>query len=330
MLSPSRQPLRKRLRITALALLVPALAAGAALATGGRARAEGSEADQAEANERCAIRLSIALVGKSADATLLASPSPQSAVDAMVATPEFAERYARFINSEFNGGPAPSATEDPVYYLAKHVITEKKPWSELFVGQYEVAPASPTATTMTVTPNPNGLGFYRTASWRRRYAGNEDQGYMLVGAFRLLSDTTGLQLVASVGAPGEDRTATGRQAAACKSCHFDQWYALDTFAKLLPRKRVAADGAVTFAAPTEGPQNVLGKTLADDKALVATLVDSDAWRFNQCRLVFKYLYGRAENQCEAKVFDACVDALSSAKTISAAVAVVAKDASFCQ
>jgi hypothetical protein len=41
------------------------------------------------------------------------------------------------------------------------------------------------------------------------------------------------------------------------------------------------------------------------------------------------MYGRPENQCEAKTFDACVDALASKKTIQSAVAAVAKDASFC-
>ena len=93
-------------------------------------------------------------------------------------------------------------------------------------------------------------------------------------------------------------------------------------------KKPASDPP-TFTAPTAGPQQLLGKTIANDKELVNALVDSDAWRFAQCRNVYKFLYGRSENQCEAKTFDACVDALVKDKTIQSAVAAVAKDPSFC-
>ncbi len=325
MVPRSHSPLRKGLRITLFALSVPALAAAVALATGRGAHADGNEADKAEQNERCAIRLSIALQGKSAGATLLGAADPLGSVDAMVASPEFAERYARFVNSEFNGGPSASALEDPVYYLAKYVITNGKPWSDLFVGQYKVVA---NATAMDVSADPTGLGYFRTPSWMKRYAGNEPQGYMLSASFRILSNTTGLTLTPSVGNPGDDRTTNGRTAAACKSCHYDNWFALDKFARLLPMKKPASDPP-TFTPPTAGPQQLLGKMLTNDKELVTTLVDSDAWRFNQCRTVYKFLYARSENMCEAKTFDACVDALATKKTIQSAVAAVAKDASFC-
>src|SRR5207247_1806464 len=117
-----QKPLRTGLRITLMAAAVPLLAAAIAATTGKGARADGSEADKAEQNERCAVRLSIALVGKSTDTALFTSANPQSAVDAMLGTPDFAERYARFVNSEFNGGPSTNAADDPVYYLAKYVI----------------------------------------------------------------------------------------------------------------------------------------------------------------------------------------------------------------
>jgi hypothetical protein len=87
---------------------------------------------------------------------------------------------------------------------------------------------------------------------------------------------------------------------------------------------------MTFTPTTEGSQQVLGKTVADDKELVAALVDSDAWRFHQCRTIFKFTHGRAENQCEAPVFDQCVDALNQKKTLRAAVSAVVKDPSFCR
>lgn len=320
--------LRPFLRMTLVAAAVPVLAAGLAAASGKGARADGSEADKAEQNERCAIRLSIALVGKSPDAALFASGNPQSAIDGMIESPEFAERYARFVNAQFNGGPATSPTEDPVYYLAKHVITNNKPWTDLFNGPYDVVANG--TTSMNVTDDPNGLGYFRSNAWRLRYAGNEEKGYMLVAAFRIFSNMTNLTLSPSVGNPGDDRTANGRAQGVCKTCHYDAYFALDKVARVLPMKKVAADGKVTFAAPTEGPQQLLGKNITDDKALVNAIIESDAYRFAQCRAVFNFLYGRDENQCEAPVFDACVNALSEKKTIKAAVAAVAKDPGFCR
>jgi len=230
MLPQSQRPSRKGLRISFLALS-SRRSPSASRSSPDECSREGAGADKVEANERCAIRLSIALQGKSADGALLAAPDPQATVDAMVGSPEFAERYARFINSEFNGGPATSATEDPVYYLAKHVLTQNKPWSDLFIGPYKIVA---TAAAMDVTNDPTGLGYFRSASWMKRYAGNEPQGYMLSASFRILSNTTGLMLTPSVGNPGDDLSATGRSAAACKSCHFDTWFALDKFARLLP------------------------------------------------------------------------------------------------
>ena len=331
MLSQSHRPLRRGLRITLLALALPTLvclAAGAALVTSAKgAHAEDSAADKAEASERCAIRIAIALQGKSADATLVANPDPQSAIDGMLGSPEFADRYARFINSQFNGGPATTPAEDPVYYLAKYVVAQNKPWSELFIGGYSVLAAAD-GKSMDVAADPNGVGYFRSPAWMKRYAGNEPMGYMLSASFRILSNTTGLTLTPSVGNPGDDRTATGRSAAPCKSCHFDDWYALDKFARLLPMKVVASDPP-KFTPAVPGSQQLLGKTINDDKELLQTLVGSDPWKFAQCRNVFQFLYGRSENQCESKVFDACVDALTTTKTIQSAVAAVAKDPSFC-
>ncbi len=328
MLSKSRIPSRRALRISIAALLVPLLAGGTALLTRKSAHAEGAEADKAELSERCAIRIAIALTGKSPDPTLLTAPDPQAAVGAMVSSPDFAERFARFTNSELNGGPIANANDDPIYWLAKHVITQKKPWSELFQGAYQVTPLATAGAGMEVKDDPNGLGYFRTQSWMKRYAGNEDNGLMLVAAFRIVQNTTGLELVPSVGNPGDDRSAEGRKATACKGCHFDAWFAIDTVAHLLPTRNGQGD-AITFTPPSAGPQKLLGKSIANDKDLVHALVDSDGWRFNQCRQVFKFLYGRPENQCEAKVFDACVAALETEKTIQSAVAAVAKDASFC-
>src|SRR5687768_14621437 len=75
------------LRISLMAALLPvatvAATAGGLLLTKKAAHAEGAEADKAEVNERCAIRLAIALVGKSPEDGQLTSANPQAAVDAM-------------------------------------------------------------------------------------------------------------------------------------------------------------------------------------------------------------------------------------------------------
>lgn len=276
--------------------------------------------------KRCATRLSIAIAGKSPSAALLASTDLAGAIDTLVGSEDFAERYARFINAEFNSAPAMKATDDPIYFVAKHVITNDKPWSDLFAGPYRL---QATGDALIVVDDPNGLGYFRTDAWRKRYAGNDPAGAMLVGAFRLLANTTGLELTASVGGPDDDRSENGRNAAACRGCHFDAWYALDKVARLLPKKEGQGD-AVSFTAPTPAAQLLLGKSIADDRALVTELVGSPGWRFQQCRSAVKFLYGRAENKCEAQTFDRCVDALRERKTIRAAVAMLAKDPAVCR
>jgi hypothetical protein len=311
--------------------LIAALAT-AALVGKRTARADDASEDKAEVSQRCAVRLAIALTGKSADSTLLSSSAagadPQTSVDDMVKSPEFADRYARFVNSQFNGGPIAAANDDPIYYLAKHVISNGLAWSDLFQGSFSITPAATATDGMEIGDDQDGLGYFHSDSWKKRYAGNEDNGIMLVAAFRYVQNTTGLDLTPSIGQPGDDRTVTGRQASPCKSCHFDSWFAIDTVASLLPTRKGQGD-TMTFTPPSGDPVNLLGKSIADDRELVQTLVTSDGFKFNQCRMVFKFLYGRAENQCEAKTFDACVSALETTKTIQSAVAAVAKDASFC-
>ena len=308
-----------------VAALVPLLGAGVAL-TKRTAHAEDSAADKVEQNERCAVRLSMALLGASPEANLVSAKEPQALVDDMVKTPAFIERFARFINSELSGTPSETAGNDPVYFLAHHVLTQNKPWTDLFMGPYSL---TATAEGITVGNDPNGLGYFKSPVWQKKFAGNEEQGVMIVAAFRTIQNTTGLELNASVGVPDEDRSAEGRKAPACRGCHYDPWFALDKVALLLP-KRTGAGAEMTIGPfPAAAPQQILSTTVSDYKQLVTKLVESEMFGFNQCRRVFKFLYGRQENQCEAATFDKCVDTLAETKDIKKAVATVAKDASFC-
>lgn len=321
-----------RIRARRAAMAIAPIAALTLLALSGR-HAKADDPDRTAFNERCATRLSVALLGKSADAALLASQDPQSNVETMLGSAEFNDRFATFINSQMNSGPSSAPKEDAVFYLARHILQQRKPWKELFIGAYNVdiptggkADAEP-----VVTDDPNGLGFFRSPPWLVRYAGNESEGLKLSTAFHMLQSTTGLELIPSVAKPGELRDSKGRSGDGCKTCHFDNWYALDKVATVLSRKQVDADGNVSFSNGSFGPpQQLLGKTISNDKELVETLVNSESFVFNSCRLVFRFMYGRAENTCEAPLFDQCADALEKTGSIQSAVGVVAKDKGFCQ
>jgi hypothetical protein len=316
---------RKRM----LALAAPVLAVAVGLAAGQRtASGAGAEEDKAALNERCASRLSIAFTGKSAVAAELASANPQAAVDAYLASPDFQERFARFTNSKMNDDPGQNAEDDSAYHLSKYILVNNKPWSDLFNGPYKVD-LDAAKTNVVVTDDTNGLGYFRSRPWMVRYAGNELAGIKISTAYRIENNIVGLTLVASTNAPGADISATGRKGQPCTQCHYDNWYGLDNVASILS-KRVGLADKMTFG-PQFAPEADLGGTkIHNDKELVDTLVNSDAFKFRTCRLAFNFLYGRDENKCEGTIFDKCMDEFSSKKTIQSAIAAVAKDPSFCQ
>jgi hypothetical protein len=287
--------------------------------------------------ERCATRLSIALVGKAAPSALLTNTNPQSQVDAMLQSADFQERFARFVNASFNDDPGAMASEDSAYWLSKYILQNNRPWEELFLGQYKVDVAAGQAATsnqVVVTADPNGMGYFRSRPWLLRYAGNEEDGIKIATAYRMMNNAIGLRLVASTNAPGADISATGREAAGCRACHYDGWFALDKVSNVLSRKITTTQNGmqvISFGPPPATPQDVLGGIIVkDDKELMTALVKSEAFQFRACRMAFEYLYGRAEQTCEGPVFDKCMDAFKAQGTIQSALAAVAKDASFCQ
>src|SRR6185369_6946177 len=133
----------------------------------------------------------------------------------------------------------------------------------------------------------------------------------------------GLKLVAVTKDATLDTSATGRAKDPCASCHINNWYALDKLAGVLTRRNGNGD-EMSFDPPQGGPQQVLGGvTVSNDKELVTALVDSDAFRFRQCRLAFNFLYGRDENLCEGPVFDVCMSNFTANGTIESALTAVA-------
>ncbi|MBX3232474.1 MAG: hypothetical protein KIT84_15985 [Labilithrix sp.] len=278
-----------------------------------------------ERSARCATRLYTAMIGEGA-------PAGPADVDALLEEPRFVERFARFINSQMNPAPGATPAEDAAYYLAKHVLENDEPWSEMFVGRYDVAlqdandPGSPAVVKIDL----GGLGYFHSRAWMVRYAGNEPEGLRIVYAYRMMQNVIGLQLAASTNAPDADVSAAGRRAAQCAGCHFTPWFALDSVAAVLG-KRVGAGDDVTFEPSTNGRQTILGDVaISNDRELAEALVANEAFDVNACRLAFKYLYGRAETSCEGPVFDRCVAAFKADKKITSALRAVAKDATFCE
>ena len=276
--------------------------------------------------ERCAVRVGVALTGKSPSAALLSSTNPQLQVAAILESEAFIERFARFINSTFNDVPGTTSVDDSAYHLTRYILSEGKPWKDLFIGAYDVAVVS---GEVEVKDDPDGLGFFRSKAWLERYGGNEEGGIKLQSAYRMLNNTTGLKLTAAVQTPGADFSATGRQNAACRGCHYDGWFALDRVASVLSKKVKTGD-VITFTPPTAGPVALLGKTISNDKELMGALVNSPAFDFRVCRLAFQFLYGRNELSCEGPLFDRCIDTFRAEGTMQAALATIATDPGYCQ
>jgi hypothetical protein len=314
-----------------VAVAVPA-AAFASLATTVN-RSEGVTPADDVARAQCATRVSLALTGRAPSAELLAASDPQAEIDALLASTAFVEQFARFVNSQMNPEPGETPADDATYWLARHVLGENRPWRELFDGKYRVE-AVPAAdgmpATARVVDDPDGLGYFRSRPWMIRYAGNEEEGYRLNSAFRIQQNVIGLEVMAVTNAPDTDISATGRQAAACRSCHYDSYFALDKVAKVLSRVSGPMNNP-TFTPPSEGPQALLdGRMIGSDAELVQALVESTQHKFHTCRLGFQYLYGRAEAQCESALFDRCIDEYTTTGDIRAALRVIAADQSFCE
>ena len=117
---------------------ITAAVIAAAVSSPRRADAEPVNAQPTAQPELCATRLHIAMVGESAPAEALASTQPQAQFDALAKDPRFVERFSRFINSQLNSVPGATPAEDASYYMAKHVLTNDLPWSEMFVGKLKV------------------------------------------------------------------------------------------------------------------------------------------------------------------------------------------------
>lgn len=294
----------------------------AAIAATRPAGADGGQDQTAAFNERCANRLAIAFTGNGAAPQAMAAPDPKAAIDVYLQSADFQERFARFINSQFNAAPGATYLEDAVYYLAKRVLADGSPWSQMFLGKFRI---SPIASQAAIFEDDSGLGYFRMDDWYARYQGNEQTGIKLATAYQILNNVVGLQLTASTNAPGADVSASGRHASPCNGCHFSGWYALDVVASVLPKRGEPFDAY-------KGPAVKMldGQMIGNDEELVTALVASENYSVNACRLAFRFLYGRDDNRCDGPVLDRCVDTFKARQTIQSALASIANEEGFCE
>lgn len=275
------------------------------------------------ATASCARRLAIAFTG--ADVAPTGDPADARAfIDQLTATPAFAERFARFINSKLNATPGQNSGEDATYHFAKYVLENGLKWEDMFLGKLDLTDAG----AVKVVTSPNGLGYFRSRAWRVRYAGNEEAGVRIVSAYRMMQNTVGLKLAAAPIPAGTDFSASGREAAGCRGCHYESWYALDKVAVVLGT--VTRNSGVPSFKAYDGPaMPLLGKSIADDAQLIEALVHSQAFEVNACRLAAEFVFGRPENSCDGALFDRCITAFRSSGRMQDALATIGADASFC-
>lgn len=305
-----------------------ALVVAGALALSHRGASAGPAQDPGGA-ARCALRVKAAFTGKPATAAELQAADPQASIDSLLKSDEFIELFARFLNAEMNPAPGMTPAEDATYFLGKHILKNELPYKDLFVGKFNVSAPANAPANVTVTDDPMGLGYFRSRAWQVRYAGNEGQGIKIVTAYRIMQNLTGLKLVAVQNADGVDVSAAGRAAGVCAKCHYQDWSALDKVASILTVRKGTGD-TMTFEPKKADAIDVDGQMVTDDASLVNRLLQAEDFSYNVCRMSFKFLYGRPENTCESKVFDACIAAFKSTGKIQAALSVLGKDPGFCQ
>ena len=148
--------------------------------------AQATDDDPAPSKERCATRLSIALLGKSL------APGASADVDAMLQDWAFIDRFSRFLNASFNDAPGDVNAADAPYFLAQRVLRERKPYRDLFTGKYIVVLPDPSSNNNAQAKDAaDGLGYFTSPFWEDRYAGNEEKGVRLRKAYRILNNTIG-------------------------------------------------------------------------------------------------------------------------------------------
>lgn len=250
----------------------------------------------------------------------------QSMVRTWLRRGEAIKTFASFVNSRFNAAPGANLAEEALWHAVKYVLTERLPWRDLYAGRFRVDTTNGRVTPDSTRP---ALGYFGSPGWQKRYQGNEPDGYMLQASYRTLQNTVGFTLRAAPNNASGDATATGRERAECRYCHYESPYALDKVARLLPRRVGFGIPARIEVVPVTPQTLFSGVEVRDHEDLIQTLVNSDAFNFWTCRLAFSFVYGRPESACEAPIFDRCVDAFAATGMMEDALASLMEDPGYC-
>ncbi len=274
--------------------------------------------------EQCIDKLVNGLQGRAPSLQELQSNNRESLVDALLTDPRFVEKFSRHVNDYFNDSvPGASDEANAPYYLARKVLTDRLPWSDMFVGPWSIrSEGTGVNARVNVVQDPASLGYFTNLQWNIRYEGGEGEGFQLRKAYRIPHNMVGLRL------PPVDAQGLNRKdpAGACYGCHFEpkNIYALDLIAQALPKKRFLNGQPQSgqfvdpvYAKPEDAPDVLLSKDLTGLKAIVQTLLGEgfrNDYNFNVCRMVFQSFYHRdeADNTLDFKQFDACMSAFENA------------------
>lgn len=272
----------------------------------------------------CGLKAAAVLSGDSGP-PLDSHATLRSLVTELLAQDHFIETFSTFVNSRFNRGLAMIAEEDAVYYVVRHVLSNRLPWTQVYLGEFGW---SGPGGYPKIDPDPQGIGYFTAPAWIRRYAGNDRDGYMLFAAYRVVSNTTGIVLVPSPFNADASSDLAGRARMPCRSCHLEGPIALDAIARFFPR-RSGFGAQMTFTPPENTPARIAGKDVQSLREVLRALLQTDDYHFSTCRMIFEFAYGRPESTCEAAVFDRCVDTLTATDDIRAAITSVVDDPAFC-
>ena len=110
----------------------------------------------------------------------------------------------------------PASTPSPA--AVRYILTNKKPWKELFVGRYKIDHTNNRISEDATAP---ALGSFGSLGWQKRYLGNAPDGLMLAAGYRTMQNVVGFKLIPSPQNGEGDATAMGRERAECRGCHFD-------------------------------------------------------------------------------------------------------------
>lgn len=282
----------------------------------------------AENVQQCNQKLYNTLYDRAPTQIELEAANPLTRVDAMLANDAFQDFFARYINAKLNTGPADKPEDEVVFNMVKsYILKRDKDWAELFTAKVDIV-------GQNINPKPDAVGYFESRSWKKRYAGNEEEGLKLRTAYMVTNNIIGLKLDALTVTSSGDSSKKGRAdpSNVCISCHFNLPFALDKVALILDRvDRKASDAQNTLFLPPIGPAQVIyGESVANLTELANMLVKRSEFNSNACHMAFTFVFGRDESAHEKQLFSQCMEKFTASKKITTAVKHFVESDIFCQ